>query len=81
MFELTPYLLTADVGGTNSRMCLYTLDSTVPLVVKYYRNEDVLKEKLDDKEGSQKDFEEAKRLADIYETQKLMLSRIRKRLD
>lgn len=47
MFELTPYLLTADVGGTNSRMCLYTLDSTVPLVVKYYRNEDVLKEKLD----------------------------------
>lgn len=47
MDTLTPYLLTADVGGTNSRMMLYSLESTVPLVVKYYRNEENLKEKND----------------------------------
>jgi glucokinase len=42
-----PYLLTADVGGTNSRMGLYSLDNTVPLVVKYYRNEECLTKKED----------------------------------
>ncbi|KAL3935165.1 MAG: hypothetical protein SGBAC_009261 [Bacillariaceae sp.] len=47
MSSLTPYLLTADVGGTNSRMGLYSIDSTEPLVVKYYRNEDCLTEKED----------------------------------
>eukprot|EP00980_Cylindrotheca_fusiformis_P019929 scaffold7017_cov134-Cylindrotheca_fusiformis.AAC.24 len=42
---LTPYLLTADVGGTNSRMGLYSLDNTVPLVVKTYRNEECMTRK------------------------------------
>lgn len=32
------YLLTADVGGTNSRMSLYQLDQEQPLEVKYFRN-------------------------------------------
>jgi glucokinase len=41
----TTYLLTGDVGGTNSRMGLYSIDSTTPLVVKYYRNQDFLREK------------------------------------
>ncbi|CAJ1957763.1 unnamed protein product [Cylindrotheca closterium] len=47
MSSLTPYLLTADVGGTNSRMGLYCIDSTEPLAVKYYRNEDCLTQKED----------------------------------
>jgi glucokinase len=48
MTTLRPYLLTADVGGTNSRMCLYSIDdNTKPLAVKYYRNEECLKKKED----------------------------------
>jgi len=38
----TIYLLTGDIGGTNSRMGLYQVNSTDPLVVKYYRNQDFL---------------------------------------
>ena len=38
----TVYLLTGDIGGTNSRMGLYPVDSKDPLVVKYYRNQDFL---------------------------------------
>lgn len=47
MSALTPYLLTSDVGGTNSRMGLYSIDSTEPLVVKFYRNEECLTQKED----------------------------------
>jgi glucokinase len=43
----TIYLLTGDIGGTNSRMGLYDVNSSIPLVVKYYRNQDYLKEKSD----------------------------------
>jgi glucokinase len=43
----TAYLLTADVGGTNSRMGLYSVDDCIPLVVKYYRNQDYLTAKKD----------------------------------
>ena len=38
----TVYLLTADVGGTNSRMGLYSATGNEPLMVKYYRNQDHL---------------------------------------
>lgn len=41
----TTYLLTGDVGGTNSRMGLYSINSSTPLAVKYYRNQDFLQEK------------------------------------
>ncbi|EEC45139.1 glucokinase [Phaeodactylum tricornutum CCAP 1055/1] len=46
------YLLTADVGGTNSRMSLYDAEATCcedkPLVVKYYRNSEHLTCHVDD---------------------------------
>jgi glucokinase len=32
------YLLTGDIGGTNSRMALYEVNDDTPLVEKYYRN-------------------------------------------
>jgi glucokinase len=32
------YLLTGDIGGTNSRMALYDVNAETPLVVKEYRN-------------------------------------------
>ena len=42
MPKTTTYLLTGDIGGTNSRMSLYGTsaddDNDSPLVVKYYRN-------------------------------------------
>jgi glucokinase len=41
------YLLTGDIGGTNSRMGLFSADSDIPLVVRYYRNQDFLNEKED----------------------------------
>ena len=34
----TTYLLTGDIGGTNSRMGLYMVDCNTPLCVKTYRN-------------------------------------------
>jgi len=40
-------MLTGDVGGTNSRMALYGAASSIPLCVKYYRNEEHIKEKKD----------------------------------
>lgn len=43
----TIYLLTGDIGGTNSRMGLYSVEDTIPLVVKYYRNQDYLQTKED----------------------------------
>lgn len=43
----TTYLLTGDIGGTNSRMGLYSADSNIPLMVKHYRNQDYLKGKED----------------------------------
>jgi len=36
------YLLTGDIGGTNSRMALYDTSSSKPLKVKTYRNQDHL---------------------------------------
>lgn len=36
------YLLTGDIGGTNSRMALYDTSSSQPLKVKTYRNQDHL---------------------------------------
>lgn len=41
------YLLTGDVGGTNSRMSLYDTGCSIPLAVKYYRNQEVLTKKTD----------------------------------
>ena len=38
----TIYLLTGDIGGTNSRMHLYDTSCSIPLVEKYYRNEEHL---------------------------------------
>jgi glucokinase len=38
----TYYLLTGDIGGTNSRMGLYGVDDSIPLVVKNYRNQEIL---------------------------------------
>eukprot|EP00339_Tiarina_fusa_P014194 CAMPEP_0117011258 /NCGR_PEP_ID=MMETSP0472-20121206/9720_1 /TAXON_ID=693140 ORGANISM="Tiarina fusus, Strain LIS" /NCGR_SAMPLE_ID=MMETSP0472 /ASSEMBLY_ACC=CAM_ASM_000603 /LENGTH=407 /DNA_ID=CAMNT_0004714011 /DNA_START=104 /DNA_END=1327 /DNA_ORIENTATION=- len=43
----TTYLLTGDIGGTNSRMGLYGIDDDIPLVVKPYRNKDHLTKKED----------------------------------
>eukprot|EP00934_Nitzschia_sp_Nitz4_P008296 Nitzschia sp. Nitz4//scaffold181_size46380//32888//34250//NITZ4_007182-RA/size46380-augustus-gene-0.45-mRNA-1//1//CDS//3329539525//8286//frame0 len=47
MAQKVVYLLTGDIGGTNSRMALYSVDDTIPLVEKYYRNQDCLKAKAD----------------------------------
>jgi glucokinase len=44
------YLLTGDIGGTNSRMGLYNTTSPEPLKVKIYRNQDYLPS--DNREGS-----------------------------
>ncbi|CAB9521773.1 glucokinase [Seminavis robusta] len=44
------YLLTGDIGGTNSRMGLYSTSSPEPLKVKIYRNQDHLP--TDNREGS-----------------------------
>jgi len=38
------YLLTGDIGGTNSRMGLYDSSSAEPLCVKYYRNQEHMEE-------------------------------------
>lgn len=43
----TSYLLTGDIGGTNSRMGLYLVDSRTPLRVVTYRNAEHLKQKED----------------------------------
>mmetsp|Transcript_15600 Transcript_15600/g.24263 ORF Transcript_15600/g.24263 Transcript_15600/m.24263 type:complete len:369 (+) Transcript_15600:123-1229(+) len=40
----TSYLLTGDIGGTNSRMGLYDISSDEPICVKYYRNQDYLQQ-------------------------------------
>ncbi|KAL3905562.1 MAG: hypothetical protein SGILL_009626 [Bacillariaceae sp.] len=46
----TAYLLTGDIGGTNSRMGLYSVNSNLPLCVKTYRNADFInKENAGDK--------------------------------
>lgn len=39
MTKAKVYLLTGDIGGTNSRMSLYDLRSTSPKVYQEYRNE------------------------------------------
>mmetsp|Transcript_16858 Transcript_16858/g.30530 ORF Transcript_16858/g.30530 Transcript_16858/m.30530 type:complete len:284 (+) Transcript_16858:106-957(+) len=39
----THYLLTGDIGGTNSRLGLYDLSSSIPLCVKIYQNEEELR--------------------------------------
>ena len=41
----TSYLLTGDIGGTNSRMGLYLVGTNTPLGVVTYRNADHLKQK------------------------------------
>jgi glucokinase len=44
----TTYLLTGDIGGTNSRMGLYSVDDNIPLADPVtYRNQDVLASKMD----------------------------------
>ncbi len=43
----TVYLLTGDIGGTNSRMGLYSVQDSFPLVVKNFRNQEHLTEKVD----------------------------------
>jgi hypothetical protein len=40
----THYLLTGDIGGTNSRLGLYDISSHIPLYVKIFENEIELKE-------------------------------------
>lgn len=47
MSEREVYLLTGDIGGTNSRMGLYSVRDNNPLVVRYYRNQEHLREKSD----------------------------------
>eukprot|EP00429_Kryptoperidinium_foliaceum_P006230 CAMPEP_0176021684 /NCGR_PEP_ID=MMETSP0120_2-20121206/10536_1 /TAXON_ID=160619 /ORGANISM="Kryptoperidinium foliaceum, Strain CCMP 1326" /LENGTH=368 /DNA_ID=CAMNT_0017354805 /DNA_START=30 /DNA_END=1134 /DNA_ORIENTATION=+ len=47
MAKPTVYLLTGDIGGTNSRMGLYSVDDNAPLVVKYYRNLEILTKPVD----------------------------------
>lgn len=42
MTTKTTYLLTGDIGGTNSRMGLYTVDDNTPLCIKTYRNSDYI---------------------------------------
>jgi glucokinase len=41
---ITTYLLTGDIGGTNSRMGLYMVDCNTPLCVKTYRNAEYIPE-------------------------------------
>ena len=43
----TTWLLTGDIGGTNSRMSLYDASTENEILVITYRNQDYLKEKLD----------------------------------
>jgi glucokinase len=43
----TIYLLTGDIGGTNSRMGLYDATTNQPLQVKYYPNDQVMTTKTD----------------------------------
>ena len=43
---VTTYLLTGDIGGTNSRMSLYDATSEKPLVVKTFRNAEHLPVKV-----------------------------------
>lgn len=50
----TFYLLTGDIGGTNSRMSLYDVRKEEPLVVKYFRNAEHLP---DSTHGDDKAFE------------------------
>jgi glucokinase len=40
------YLLTGDIGGTNSRMALYGVNVHIPLVEKYYRNAEHIPEEF-----------------------------------
>lgn len=40
----THYLLTGDIGGTNARLALYDISSSIPLCDKIYQNEEVLRE-------------------------------------
>jgi glucokinase len=47
--ETTYYLLTGDIGGTNSRMSFYAADGDEPLVVKYFRNAEHLPNNTHDK--------------------------------
>ena len=42
---VTSYLLTGDIGGTNSRMGLYLVGNNTPLFVKTYRNLECLTKK------------------------------------
>lgn len=44
----TVYLLTGDIGGTNSRLSLYAVDAKEPLVTKNYRNAQYVLEHVDD---------------------------------
>ena len=41
----TIYLLTGDIGGTNSRMGLYDASTNQPIIVRYYENDKVMKTK------------------------------------
>lgn len=59
------YLLTGDIGGTNSRMSLYDTASSMPLTVKYYRNQETFTEKTD---GSFEKFVLAPFLQHCWET-------------
>lgn len=45
--QTTYYLLTGDIGGTNSRMALYLLGNRTALIVKTYRNFDCMTKKED----------------------------------
>ena len=45
MTKKTTYLLTGDIGGTNSRMGLYSTGDNIPLMVKTFRNLECLREK------------------------------------
>mmetsp|Transcript_5594 Transcript_5594/g.15165 ORF Transcript_5594/g.15165 Transcript_5594/m.15165 type:complete len:419 (-) Transcript_5594:971-2227(-) len=44
---MTSFLLTGDIGGTNSRMGLYTIGDNMPLAIKYFRNQEFLPHKED----------------------------------
>ena len=41
----TYYLVTGDIGGTNSRLGFYDVSSNIPLKVKFYANDEYLPEK------------------------------------
>jgi len=45
---ITHYLLTGDIGGTNSRLGLYDTSSSIPLCVEIYENEEHLNEGAQD---------------------------------